>query len=102
MVPRSISDEEIVQRCVYALVNEGARILEEGIALRSGDIDVVYLAGYGFPVSKGGPMFHAQTVGLDRVVGAMKRFAENIRADPAFWQPAALLVDAAAAGRWPK
>jgi 3-hydroxyacyl-CoA dehydrogenase len=102
MVPRSISDEEIVQRCVYALVNEGARILEEGIALRSGDIDVVYLAGYGFPVSKGGPMFHAQTVGLDRVVGAMKRFAENMRADPAFWQPAALLVDAAAAGRWPK
>jgi len=101
IVPRSISDEEIVQRCVYALVNEGARILEEGIALRASDIDVVYLAGYGFPVSKGGPMFHAQAVGLDKVVGAMKRFTGNPHADPAFWQPAPLLVEAAANGRWP-
>jgi 3-hydroxyacyl-CoA dehydrogenase len=102
MVPRSISDDEIVQRCVYALVNEGARILEEGIALRAGDIDVVYLAGYGFPVAKGGPMFHAQAVGLDKVVAAMKRFAANKHADPAFWNPAPLLVNAAAGGRWPK
>jgi len=101
IVPRSISDEEIVQRCVYALVNEGARILEEGIALRASDIDVVYLAGYGFPVSKGGPMFHAQAVGLDKVVSAMKRFTGNPHADPAFWQPAPLLVEAAANGRWP-
>jgi 3-hydroxyacyl-CoA dehydrogenase len=102
MVPRSISDDEIVQRCVYALVNEGARILEEGIALRAGDIDVVYLAGYGFPVARGGPMFHAQAVGLDKVVAAMKRFAANKHADPAFWNPAPLLVNAAAGGRWPK
>ena len=102
IVPRSISDEEIVQRCVYALVNEGARILEEGIALRASDIDVVYLAGYGFPVSRGGPMFHAQAVGLDKVVGAMKRFTGNQHADPAFWQPAPLLVEATADGRWPK
>jgi len=102
IVPRSIGDEEIVQRCVYALVNEGARILEEGIALRASDIDVVYLAGYGFPVSRGGPMFHAQAVGLDKVVGAMKRFTGNQHADPAFWQPAPLLVEAAANGRWPK
>jgi 3-hydroxyacyl-CoA dehydrogenase len=102
IVPRSIGDEEIVQRCVYALVNEGARILEEGIALRASDIDVVYLAGYGFPVSRGGPMFHAQAVGLDKVVGAMKRFTGNQHADPAFWQPAPLLVEAAADGRWPK
>ena len=101
IVPRSIGDEEIVQRCVYALVNEGARILEEGIALRASDIDVVYLAGYGFPVSRGGPMFHAQAVGLDKVVGAMKRFTGNQHADPAFWQPAPLLVEAAANGRWP-
>ena len=101
-VPRSIGDEEIVQRCVYALVNEGARILEEGIALRAGDIDVVYLAGYGFPVATGGPMFHAQAVGLDKVVSTMKRFAENKHADPAFWQAAPLLIDAAASGRWPK
>jgi 3-hydroxyacyl-CoA dehydrogenase len=101
IVPRSIGDEEIVQRCVYALVNEGARILEEGIALRASDIDVVYLAGYGFPVSKGGPMFHAQAVGLDKVVGAMKGFTGNQHADPVFWQPAPLLVEAAANGRWP-
>jgi 3-hydroxyacyl-CoA dehydrogenase len=102
IVPRAIPDEEIVQRCVYALVNEGARILEEGIALRASDIDVVYLTGYGFPVAKGGPMFHAQQVGLDNVVATMKRFAGNPNADPAFWQPAPLLVEAAKSGRWPK
>src|SRR5512134_1716969 len=102
IAPRSISDDEIVQRCVYALVNEGAKILEEGIALRASDIDVVYLNGYGFPPATGGPMFHAQTVGLDKVVETMKRFAENRHADPAFWQPAQLLVEAAKAGCWPK
>jgi 3-hydroxyacyl-CoA dehydrogenase len=102
VTPRAVSDEEVVQRCVYALVNEGAKILEEGIALRASDIDVVYLAGYGFPVAKGGPMFHAQQVGLDSVVAAMKRFAGNPNADPAFWQPAPLLVEAAKSGRWPK
>ena len=67
MAPRTIPAEEIVQRCIFALVNEGARILEEGIALRASDIDVVYLAGYGFPAAKGGPMFHAQAVGLEKV-----------------------------------
>jgi 3-hydroxyacyl-CoA dehydrogenase len=100
--PRRIDDEEIVQRCVYALVNEGARILAEGIALRASDIDVVYLTGYGFPAATGGPMFHAQQTGLPKVVATMKRFAENPHADPAFWEPAPLLVTAAAAGRWPK
>ena len=100
--PRRIDAEEIVQRCVYALVNEGARILAEGIALRASDIDVVYLTGYGFPVATGGPMFHAQQVGLPNVVATMKRFAANPHADPAFWEPAPLLVTAAAAGRWPK
>jgi 3-hydroxyacyl-CoA dehydrogenase len=102
ITPRSIPDEEIVQRCVYALVNEGAKILDEGIALRASDIDVVYLTGYGFPAGTGGPMFHAQTVALDKVVETMKRFATNKHADPAFWQPAPLLVEAAEAGRWPK
>ena len=102
MQPRAVSDEEVVQRCVYALVNEGARILEEGIALRASDIDVVYLTGYGFPVAKGGPMFYAQQVGLAKVVATMKRFANNKHADPAFWQPASLLVDAATSGKWPK
>ncbi len=72
MRPRPITDDEIVQRCVYALVNEGARILDEGIALRASDIDVVYLTGYGFPAAKGGPMFYAQTVGLKNVVDSMR------------------------------
>ncbi|HEX6157301.1 MAG TPA: 3-hydroxyacyl-CoA dehydrogenase NAD-binding domain-containing protein, partial [Burkholderiales bacterium] len=66
--PRKISDEEIVERLVYALVNEGAHILEEGIALRASDIDMVYLTGYGFPPYRGGPMFYADTVGLDKVL----------------------------------
>ncbi|MGB3427122.1 MAG: 3-hydroxyacyl-CoA dehydrogenase NAD-binding domain-containing protein [Burkholderiaceae bacterium] len=100
--PRTISEEEIVQRCVYALVNEGAKILEEGIALRASDIDVVYLTGYGFPVRTGGPMFHAQQVGLDKVVATMKDFAGNPQADPKFWEPAPLLVEAAKNGRWTK
>jgi 3-hydroxyacyl-CoA dehydrogenase len=100
VVPRTISDEEIVERCIYALVNEGARILEEGIALRASDIDVVYLAGYGFPPGKGGPMHTAQSVGFDRVIASMQRFAQNKHADPAFWVPAPRLVEAAARGRW--
>ena len=102
MTPRSISDDEIVQRCVYALVNEGARILEEGIALRASDIDVVYLTGYGFPASKGGPMFYAQTAGLNKVVESMRGFARNEHADPKFWQPAKLLLDASQSGKWPR
>jgi len=102
MTPRTITDDEIVQRCVYALVNEGARILEEGIALRASDIDVVYLTGYGFPAAKGGPMFYAQTVGLKNVVESMRSFAQNDHADPKFWQPAKLLQDAAASGQWPR
>ena len=100
--PRVIDNDEIVERCIYALVNEGARILAEGIALRASDIDVVYLTGYGFPAARGGPMFYAQTVGLDKVAAAMKRFAGNAHADPAFWQPAPLLMEAAQSGRWPK
>ena len=100
VTPRTIDDEEIVQRLVYALVNEGARILEEGIALRSSDIDVVYLTGYGFPRSKGGPMFYAQAVGLNNVIDSMRRFAKNEHADPKFWQPANTLVAAAGTGQW--
>ena len=72
-------------------MNEGARILEEGIALRASDIDVVYLTGYGFPPFRGGPMFAADTAGLYNVVRAMKRFAANPHGDPAFWTPAPLL-----------
>jgi 3-hydroxyacyl-CoA dehydrogenase len=99
IAPRPISDEEIVERCVYALANEGARIVEEGIALRASDIDMVYLTGYGFPMKRGGPMFHADTVGLGKVVAAMQRFAANPHGDPAFWEPAPLLAKLAAEGR---
>ena len=88
---RQISDEEICQRLVYALVNEGAHILAEGIAQRASDIDVIYLMGYGFPLWRGGPMHYAQSVGLANVVAAMKRYAANPHADPAFWKPAPLL-----------
>ena len=103
ITPRAISDEEVVGRCVLALVNEGARILEEGIALRASDIDVVYLTGYGFPPARGGPMFYAaQELGLDQTVAKIREFAANKHADPKFWQPAKLLVQAAAEGRWPR
>jgi len=98
--PRAISDEEIVQRCVYALVNEGARILDEGIALRASDIDVAYLAGYGFPGSTGGPMFYAQSVGFERVIKTMEKFAGNAHADSVFWNPASRLRRAAVEGHW--
>ncbi len=88
---RPISDEEICQRLVYALVNEGAHILAEGIAQRASDIDVIYLMGYGFPLWRGGPMHYAESVGLANVVAAMNRFAANPHADPAFWKPAPVL-----------
>jgi 3-hydroxyacyl-CoA dehydrogenase len=87
VTPRAVSDAEIVERCIYALVVEGAKILEEGIALRASDIDLVYLTGYGFPAAKGGPMYYAEKiVGLDQVNAALDRFAANPQADPAFWQ----------------
>ena len=97
--PRKISDDEIVHRLVYALVNEGAKIVEEGIAMRASDIDMVYLTGYGFPLHRGGPMNYADTVGLFNVVGAMKRFAANPLDDAGFWQPAPLLAKLAAEGK---
>jgi len=93
ITPRKISDDEIVQRLVYALVNEGARILQDGIANKSSDIDIVYIYGYGFPVHRGGPMAYANEVGLFNVVAAMQRFAKNPLDDAAFWQPAPLLQE---------
>jgi 3-hydroxyacyl-CoA dehydrogenase len=98
MTARKIPDPEIVDRLVYALVNEGAHILEEGIAMRASDIDVVYLAGYGFPVQRGGPMFHAGRVGLRTVARRMREFATNKHAEPDFWKPARLIVELGAAG----
>jgi 3-hydroxyacyl-CoA dehydrogenase len=91
IAPRAIDDSEIVERLVHALVNEGARLLDEGIAARPGDIDVVYLAGYGFPRWRGGPMYYAEQVGLDRVAMRMEEFAKRGYGDPEFWRPAPLL-----------
>lgn len=99
ITPRKISDEEIVQRLVFSLVNEGAHILEEGIASKSGDIDMVYLTGYGFPIWRGGPMHYASELGLINVVRAMERFAQNPHDDAQFWQPAPLLARLAAQGQ---
>jgi 3-hydroxyacyl-CoA dehydrogenase len=99
ITPRKISDEEIVQRLVYSLVNEAAHILEEGIASKASDIDMVYITGYGFPVYRGGPMQYADTVGLFNVVQSMKRFAQNPLDDAKFWQPAPLLAPLVAEGK---
>jgi len=93
---REIPDEEILDRLLHPLVNEGARILEEGIAIRAGDIDVVYVYGYGFPASRGGPMFWAEQSGLARVVDTMRRLAPS---HGARWRPAPLLERLAAAGQ---
>ena len=99
ITPRQVGDDEIVQRCIYALVNEGARILDEGIAQRASDIDMVYIMGYGFPPFRGGPMLYADTVGLLMVARAMRGFAANPHVDAAFWQPAPLLTRLAAEGK---
>jgi 3-hydroxyacyl-CoA dehydrogenase len=93
---RAISDEEIVERLVYALVNEGAKILEEGIAMRASDIDMAYLAGYGFPLHRGGPMFYADTVGLPKVLASIEQYARGRHGDA--WTPAPLLVRLAGQG----
>ena len=97
--PRKISDDEIVQRLVYSLVNEGAHILEDGIASKASDIDMVYLTGYGFPIHRGGPMLYADQVGLFNVVQSMNRFAQNPLDDASFWKPAPLLARLAAEGK---
>ena len=94
---RKVSDQEIVERLLYSMVNEAARILEEGIAQRASDIDMVYLTGYGFPLHRGGPMFYADTVGLPNVVAAMKKYAKGRHGE--FWKPAPLLAKLAKKGK---
>ena len=94
--PRQISAEEIIDRCLYALVNEGARILEEGYALRASDIDIIYINGYGFPSYRGGPMWYADTVGLKQVYD---RVLEFHRQHGEIWEPAPLLKRLAEQGR---
>ena len=93
---RDISGQEILERCVYALVNEGARILEEGIAMRASDIDIIWLNGYGFPAYRGGPMFYADTVGLKSVYDAISKYNDE---QGQFWEPAPLLARLAKEGK---
>lgn len=96
--PRVLSDSDIVNRCVLALVNEGARILEEGIAERASDIDLVYLYGFGFPRHRGGPMNYAEELGIGNVVDMLKKIASESRGDAEFWSPAPLLLRLAESG----
>jgi 3-hydroxyacyl-CoA dehydrogenase len=96
ITPRTISDAEIIERLVYALTNTGAKILEEGIALRASDIDLIYLTGYGFPAYRGGPMFYAQTVGLKKVYDRINEFEQK---HGKYWKPAPLLKQLAEQGK---
>lgn len=88
IVRRPIAEDEIIRRCLYGMINEGAKLLELGIALRPSDIDITYLTGYGFPAHHGGPMYLADRIGLDRVLADIRRFHER---DGFWWQPAPLL-----------
>ncbi|MET0341955.1 MAG: 3-hydroxyacyl-CoA dehydrogenase family protein, partial [Polyangiales bacterium] len=97
VTPRKISDDEIRERTIFALINEGARILQEGIAQRASDIDMVYLYGYGFPIHRGGPMLYADTVGLYNVERACKRYLAQT--GDKFWEPAKLLSELAQSGK---
>ncbi len=94
---REISDEEILIRCIYPMINEGAKILEEGIAIRSSDIDVVWVYGYGWPIYRGGPMFYGDSIGLPKIVAKMRELKEQT-GDP-MWEPAALMVKLAEEGK---
>ena len=94
---RSFSDEEITERCLYVMVNEGARILDEGIAMRSLDIDIVWIYGYGFPIYHGGPMFWADQIGLDKVYAKVQSFYDET--GEAVWKPSPLLERLASEGK---
>ncbi len=93
---RVVSEQEILERCIYPMINEGAKILEEGKAIRASDIDVIWVNGYGWPVYRGGPMFYADTIGLDKVLETLRRYEESFGAD---FRPARLLEDLVAQGR---
>ena len=93
---RDISDQEILERCIYPMINEGAKILEEGIAIRASDIDVTWVYGYGWPVYRGGPMHYANSIGLDTVVAKMREYKDKTGDDG--WEPCSLLRDLAAGG----
>ncbi|TBW51862.1 3-hydroxyacyl-CoA dehydrogenase [Marinobacter halodurans] len=95
--PREISDQEILERCMYVMINEGAKILEEGIAARALDVDIVWIYGYGFPAYRGGPMFWADQVGVKEIYDTVKRFHDTLGGDQ--WKPAALLERLAGEGK---
>ncbi|HEB29017.1 MAG TPA: 3-hydroxyacyl-CoA dehydrogenase, partial [Porticoccus sp.] len=95
VVQREISDEEILDRCLLPMINEGAKILDEGIAIRASDIDVVYVYGYGWPIYRGGPMHYANSLGLDRVVEKLRTYEQS---GGDFWKPSQYLVDLAEKG----
>ncbi len=94
--PRKISDEEILERCIYPMINEGAKLLEEGMAIRSSDIDVVWVNGYGWPVYRGGPMYFGDQVGPENVLAKMKEFQATMGDD---FKPAPLLEKLVAEGK---
>ncbi|MDX1694354.1 MAG: 3-hydroxyacyl-CoA dehydrogenase family protein, partial [Ketobacteraceae bacterium] len=89
---REITQDEIIKRCIYALINEGAKILQEGIAIRGSDIDIVYIYGYGFPAWRGGPMFHADQIGMKRLLEDLEEMRKTLGPH---WEPAALLQELA-------
>jgi 3-hydroxyacyl-CoA dehydrogenase len=93
---RAISDEEILERCIYPMINEGAKILEEGKAIRASDIDIVWINGYGWPVYRGGPMFYGDAIGLGHVLEKMRKFEGEMGAE---FKPAALLEKLVAEGK---
>jgi 3-hydroxyacyl-CoA dehydrogenase len=93
---RKISDEEILERCIYPMINEGAKILDEKKAIRASDIDVIWVNGYGWPVYRGGPMFYGDAIGLDKVLAKMKTFEAQMGAD---FKPALLLEELAGSGK---
>jgi 3-hydroxyacyl-CoA dehydrogenase len=96
IAPRVVSEQEILERCIYPMINEGAKILEEGIAIRASDIDVVWVNGYGWPVYRGGPLFYGDSIGLDKVLAKMQDFQARFGDD---FKPAKLLVDLVAQGK---
>ncbi|MNC38027.1 Fatty acid oxidation complex subunit alpha [compost metagenome] len=97
---REISDQEIHDRCLFMLINEGLQILDEGIALRAGDIDLVWTCGYGFPTWLGGPLHYAEHLGLERVLNGIRQYREQLGAYGELWlQPAPLLERLVAAGK---
>jgi 3-hydroxyacyl-CoA dehydrogenase len=95
--PRQVSDQEILERCTYPMINEGAKILEEGIAIRASDIDVIWVYGYGWPVYRGGPMHYANGIGLDTVAEKLREYQQ--KTGDSSWQPSRLLVDLAGQGK---